>query len=75
MNGDIPIIDYVLTLGFLWLYIVGPAKHIKNTARMWNAYGEDGEGLRRRLMRQYWKFHWSYISNIIIALFCHLILI
>ena len=55
MNADIPIIDYALTLGFFWLYIVGPAKHIKNTARMWNAYGEDGEGLRQRLMRQYWK--------------------
>ena len=55
MNGDIPIIDYALTLVFLWFYIIGPAKHIKNTARMWSAYGEDGEGLKRDLMRQYWK--------------------
>jgi hypothetical protein len=55
MNGDIPIIDYALTLGFLWLYIVGPAKHIKNTASMWKAYGEDGEGLKQRLIGQYWK--------------------
>jgi hypothetical protein len=68
MNADIPIIDYMLTLGFLWFYIVGPAKHIKNTAMMWNAYGEDGDGLRQRLIRQYWQVPLAILIILLLTL-------
>ena len=56
MNGDIPVIDSALTLVFsLYFYFIGPAKHIKNTPGCGAHTVKMAIGLKRDLIRQYWK--------------------